>query len=1442
LLPTTSQGIAFGNSQKVKRHSDFFAKHNFNIAGEISAIVYGAPVQMLVDSGASKCAMAQNAFLKLPKACQKFLKPVNAKLFGADQSPLKILGSIEIDIDLQGLRLRHPFLVIKNLVNSFIMGSDLLMATSAKIDYGDRSVAFCNDFIRLPLQSGRQDPSSANVLCLREDLTIPPRSAVLAPIRIPQRFVHVTSVIEALPTTPKQRFGVGNCLVTPTNNSSVVNILNPLNRELRLFKGRPIASIHEAVHVPATSSAPPSSPSSTSPTTSPDVATRDATLAQLGLNYTSPDLSTEQADKIAELLYKNRDVFATSMADLPGTTVLEHDIIVTGPPVWHRPYRHSKEARNAIQKNVTELLQAGLITPSDSLWQSPVILVAKKNTSEARFCIDLRGLNMRSQPNFFPIPSLATVLDVLADKNPSVFSSLDLAQAFWQVPLTPRAQEYCSFVVDSGTFSCKRMAYGLRGASSSFQRLMHTVFRDELHQFLLVYIDDILVFSRSFDSHLQHLQIVFDKIRAASLRLHPKKCKYALRRVPYLGHILSENGIEVDPSKVSKVQEFPRPTSVHQLRQFLGLCNFYRRFVKDYAKIASPLTNLFRNGVSFHWTDQCEAAFQALRNALAATPALAFPRLNDRFILHVDASRQGVGYILSQLDETGTLDRPIEYGGRSLTAAEKKYSITDLEGLSLVLAVRAFHPYLAGSSFTVYTDHISLQWLQSIRASTQGRLARWSLLLQGYDFTICYKPGLKNTAADALSRMEHGDPPPISSDDVYLQDDIYIRPQLAQSMVDMSEVQLEYEEEPQRMAPLQGDDDEHTQDVEADTSPDDVTVLDFPLFDNSQLKTSQQSCLELSPMYSYFETDSLPSDSESARKLLLQADQYTLDDGILFHLYQPRARDIGQVRPIIKQIAVPVALREEVLQSVHDHLAHGGQDRTYLALRARFYWKNMYADSKLYVSSCVTCQQCKRPQAATKAPLHPLPVSEIFQRIHIDFAGPLPTTPKGNKFLLMIIDSLSKWPEIIPVPDQSAVTVAKALYDNIFARFGPPRSILSDRGTAFLSHLVADLCKRFQVRRISTSSFHPATNAQIERQWSVLWASLRATCLNQSDWEEQLSSIAYALRSTPSASSKFSPAMVLYGREMSLPLQTALLPTATGRTNVDSYLKDLLPRIHLTRRLAAENIKAAQTVYKQYYDRDSRPKTYDVGDLVWLHDSYNPPGVCSKLRRKYVGPFVITARSDNDTYRIRDTVTNKAMGSAIHVNRLRPYVHGRETLMERYKELMGHATNGDSDEDEEVDDIIDSTPPSGPYAIPSSATHPVPNATTDNGTASSSDVTLPLPPPASPNPSLTVTDLPTTDPNHASQQPSTSSTTDVGTGQLDTNTDSTIWYPVDRLLKCKVLNGRRSYLVKWQGDHWPATWEPEQNITAALKQHFHTNFTYEGTKRKQIKQTKQKAV
>ena len=294
----------------------------------------------------------------------------------------------------------------------------------------------------------------------------------------------------------------------------------------------------------------------------------------------------------------------------------------------------------------------------------------------------------------------------------------------------------------------------------------------------------------------------------------------------------------------------------------MGLCNYYRRFVKGYSKIAVTLNELLKKGIKFLWTDACESSFQNLKTALAKTPILAYADMNRPFILTTDASNTAIGYILSQADSNGR-EVPLVFGGRALRQPERNYMICELESLALVEAVRQFHPYLVGRHFDVFTDHLSLQWLQQIRAST-GRLARWSLLLQGYNFTIHYKPGKTNQAADALSRMEHPEPPPVDPNDEFLNDNIYMAPMQDNDSPGSIEVLFEYHEPMQTLAPV----------VQTDNPDDSVDsdsqFSDFSVFTGIDLASSQRHCSELKPLIEYLESETLPENSVDARKLILQ--------------------------------------------------------------------------------------------------------------------------------------------------------------------------------------------------------------------------------------------------------------------------------------------------------------------------------------------------------------------------------------------------------------------------------------------------------------------------------------------------------------------------------------------------------------------------------------------
>ena len=402
---------------------------------------------------------------------------------------------------------------------------------------------------------------------------------------------------------------------------------------------------------------------------------------------------------------------------------------------------------------INEMLTSGVIQESSSPWASPVVFVRKKDNT-LRFCVDYRRLNAVTRKDVFPIPRIDGLLDQLKGKK--VFSTLDARCGYWQIKVKEESREKTAFVTFDGLYEFKVMPFGLTNAPATFQRLMQSVLTG-MSEFCSVYIDDVLVFSDSVEDHIRHLQLIFERLRKVGLKLHPLKCRFALPEVLYLGHLVSADGIRPNPEKVRAVVDFPVPTDVKKVREFLGMASYYRRFIPNFAKIANPLHTLTRQDVSFQWTGVCQSAFDRLKKLLSSPPVLAYPDFKNMFLLHTDASGHGLGAVLKQEPEGGGPPHPIAFASRSLSKPEQKYGITELEALGVVWAVRHFRAYLLGNKCRVYTDHAPVRSLLNTRHPS-GKLARWSESIAELDLEILYKPGRKNANADALSRSPIGPP------------------------------------------------------------------------------------------------------------------------------------------------------------------------------------------------------------------------------------------------------------------------------------------------------------------------------------------------------------------------------------------------------------------------------------------------------------------------------------------------------------------------------------------------------------------------------------------------------------------------------------------------------------------------------------------------------------
>jgi transposase InsO family protein len=451
--------------------------------------------------------------------------------------------------------------------------------------------------------------------------------------------------------------------------------------------------------------------------------------------------------RLMKLLEKYSHLFAEDLSQLRRANNISHTID-TGdhPPIRQIPYKTSYKEKEIIAKEINKMLDNGIIQESHSPWSSPVVLVTKKDGS-VRFCIDYRKLNAVTKKDSGPLPLISDTLDAL--NNSKIFTKLDLKSGYWAIKMDKDSQEKTAFASYMGLHEFKVMPFGLSNAPANFQRYLQKVLNEYLWQFCLVYIDDVICFSSSMEEHLVHLEKIFTRLNEYNLRLNPEKCEFATEEIAYLGHVVSSNGIKPDPDKTLAVEEFPRPKRLKQVRGFLGLTSYYRKFVKDYSKIAKPLTSLLKKNKPFEWDESCEKTFQELKRILINPPILAHFKPGLPIILYTDASKYAVGAILCQIQDGK--ERVISYNSKSLDETQINYTVSEKECLAIIYAFQKLRQYLHGAKFVVKTDNCALCFLMKIK-DPNGRLVRWALKLQAFDFTIEFRTGLSQKHVDCLSR------------------------------------------------------------------------------------------------------------------------------------------------------------------------------------------------------------------------------------------------------------------------------------------------------------------------------------------------------------------------------------------------------------------------------------------------------------------------------------------------------------------------------------------------------------------------------------------------------------------------------------------------------------------------------------------------------------------
>lgn len=1075
-------------------------------------------VTALLDSGAAISCVAEKTFKSLGLKSEKGLPYLLKTVSG---QPLSTKGQTHIRFKIGNAHVDHTFVVIEKLTYDVILGQDFLSDNRAILDFERGELILQEDRISFRSQSVEGG---------------------------------LQSIVSATGLSSNKEEEVGDLKETGCDTSW------DMAKEENLYR-TPTKQDYNYF--------------------SSQTNVKDWIIGEIGdrEHRINGDLEKSKSNELKKMLGRYDDCFAWNNEQLGRCDIIQVDIETSDEqPIRCHPYRVSPAQREIIDKQVEEMLRLGVIKESNSSYASPVVLV-KKPDGSWRFCIDYRKLNKKIVTDNYPIPVIDDIVSYLSGAR--YFAELDLNSGYWQTKIH-KGQHKTAFITPSGLYEFSVVPFGLKTSQAVFQRMMDKVLGDLRFRNAIVYVDNIVVYGKTFNEFMRALEQIFERFREANLTFKPSKCKFGFEEIAVLGYRISGKGLSPNDEKLKAMQDIECPKNSKDVKRAMGLFSYYRKFINNFAQTSLPLVKLLKKGVKFAWSEEHQTAFNRIKEEMCKAPILRYFSADPNIVtrLHVDASNEAIGAALMQENE-GFM-HPVAYASRKLSDAERKYSTTEKECLALVWALRYFKNYLWGSKFQVATDHRPLCWLQS-RKDMSGRLARWALAVQEWDFDIVYCQGRMNVVADFLSRNP---------------------------LRDLEKGKVENE----------------------DIIEDGLEVFKIEVVQFQEEQRNDRFCRDM--------TASVLAHSSHSYK------GFVLQNGLLY-------KNVMRNSVACKVVVLPQSLFKEVMEELHDDAWSGGHlglAKTIGRFRDRYFMQNAEREIERYIGSCIPCQE--RRKVGQAVALSPVSVSNMLEKIGIDVLGPFRTSERGNRYIIVAMEYVSKFAITKAVPRVTAEVITDFLIQDIFCRFGSVKEIISDRGTVFTARRVQEIIRWFGAKAIHTSAFHPQTNGLVERFNRTLLAMLsKYVSSNQRDWCLYLPLVVYAYNTSKQASTRITPYLLMYGRDPATGLDMEL---GVNTCNVNIPLSVKVTRLQALTRQAVENIQKAQRRQKRNYDKKTRNRQFQTGELVLLYCPRRVSGRSMKLCRLYKGPYLIVRRLSNCNYVVKK-VGRSTRRDVVHVNRLKHF-------------------------------------------------------------------------------------------------------------------------------------------------------------------------------------------